>query len=92
MNCSSVTFLHNDIAKLLQIHAFALPASQMLSLDDQYVALQKSHLIRHKHGKSGWINTPSPVSLRYMELRMEKGSACWVAHASINHDYVDQNI
>lgn len=40
MNCSRGTFLHHYVTKLLQIHLFAVPASQMLTLDDQYIALR----------------------------------------------------
>lgn len=40
MNGSRGTFLHHYVTKLLQIHLFAVPASQMLTLEDQYIALQ----------------------------------------------------
>lgn len=67
INCSCGAFLHHYVTKLLQIHLFAVPASQMLTLDDQYIARWYDnsclYLIQcplhccHKSGKSGSINT-----------------------------------
>lgn len=79
MNCSCGAFLRHYITKLVQIHLFAVPASQMLSLDDRCIALRYDNscldLIKRPLLCGHWeVSLDEPVESVLSEVQCQSNS------------------